>query len=78
VKIGDLVYHAASLKGGEKYAGIIIKCDYANSFDDRITDEAVDRMPESGDIWYYKVKWLDTGDGAWYDMEEVERVNAPR
>lgn len=70
MKIGDLVYHAASLKKGHKAAGIIIECDYANSFDDG--------DPEPGDMWYYKVKWLDTERDAWYDMEEVERVDAPR
>ena len=70
MKIGDLVYHAASWRGGKKYAGIIIECDYANSFDDG--------DPEPGDMWYYKVKWLDSGAAAWYDMEEVERADAPR
>ena len=70
MKIGDLVYHTASLKRGEKNVGIIIKSDRANSLPDE--------FPEPGDMWYHKVKWLDTGDGAWYDMEEVERVNAPR
>ena len=66
MKIGDLVYHAVALKGGEKDVGIIIECDCANSFDDS--------PPEPGDMWYYKVKWLDSADASWYDMEEVERV----
>ena len=70
MKIGDLVYHTVSLKNGEKDVGIIIECDCANSFDDS--------PPEPGDMWYYKVKWLDSGDASWYDMEEVERVDARR
>ena len=70
MKIGDLVYHAAALKGGEKDVGIIIMCDRANSLPDE--------FPEPGDMWYYKVKWLDTGDDSWYDIEEVERVDARR
>tara|TARA_R110002153_G_scaffold37409_5_gene109745 strand:- start:1939 stop:2151 length:213 start_codon:yes stop_codon:yes gene_type:complete len=70
VKIGDLVYHASSLRGGEKYLGIIIMCDRANSLPDE--------LPEPGDMWYYKIKWLDTECDAWYDMEEVERVDARR
>ena len=70
MKIGDLVYHAASLKNGEKDAGIIIESDCANSL--------LAAWAKVGDTWYYKVKWLDTGDDSWYDMEEVERVDARR
>ena len=70
MKIGDLVYHAAALKGAEKDVGIIIERDCANSLGVG--------TPEPGDMWYYKVKWLDTGDDSWYDIEEVERIDAPR
>ena len=68
MKIGDLVYRVDPRL--PKVLGIIIECDYANSFDDG--------APEPGDMWYYKVKWLDSekwvdsGRVPWYDMEEVE------
>ena len=70
MKIGDLVYHAASLKRGEKNVGIITMCDRANSLGTG--------TPEPGDMWYYKIIWLDAVMSGWYDMEEVERVDAPR
>jgi hypothetical protein len=70
MNVGDLVYHTASLKNGEKDVGIIIERDCANAL---LAENA-----KVGDMWYYKVKWLDTGSASWYDMEEVERVDARR
>ena len=69
MKIGDLVY-TASEQRCPKVLGIIIACDYANSDGTG--------PPEAGEMWFYRVKWVDTQRDSWYDMEEVERVDAAR
>lgn len=66
MKIGDLVYHSASLKCGEKNLGLIIASESYDHFPKT--------FPEKGATSYYKVKWLDKVGTSWYDMEEVERV----